>query len=392
MLLTMHKHTFLGLHLLPFLLFQLLQHISPTHANCAFPAIFNFGDSNSDTGGLVGAFGPQPPPNGITFFHKPAGRFCDGRLVIDFIAQQLNLPYLDAYLQPVGSNFRRGANFATAGSTIRPQNTTLSQSGFSPFSLDVQVNQFIEFKQRTLRYHIQDLFHLLLPESGYFEKALYVLDIGQNDLTSGYFLGLTIKQVRDYIPEILVEFSDHVKTLYQQGAKNFLIIGTGPVGCLPYILTRLPYKLSQLDSHGCAVPYNNVAKFYNKKLAATVGKLRNELTNATLVLADGYHLKYNLYTNAHKDGFRFTLKACCGFGGGPYNYNRTVSCGTTPVVGGTQLSYNLCQDPSVYVNWDGVHYTEAANHLIADGIFSGNFSVPSFPAGHLCAVYAAPPR
>jgi hypothetical protein len=53
--------------------------------DCHFPAIFNFGDSNSDTGGLSSLFGAAPPPNGRTFFGMPAGRYCDGRLVIDFI-------------------------------------------------------------------------------------------------------------------------------------------------------------------------------------------------------------------------------------------------------------------------------------------------------------------
>lgn len=52
---------------------------------CEFPAIFNFGDSNSDTGAISAAFYPRPPPNGVTFFRDPAGRVCDGRLVIDFI-------------------------------------------------------------------------------------------------------------------------------------------------------------------------------------------------------------------------------------------------------------------------------------------------------------------
>jgi hypothetical protein len=57
---------------------------------------------------------------------------------------------LNAYLDAVGSNFSHGANFATAGSTIRPQNTTLHQTGgFSPFSLDVQFTQFNDFKRRT---------------------------------------------------------------------------------------------------------------------------------------------------------------------------------------------------------------------------------------------------
>lgn len=65
-------------------------------------------------------------------------------------AEKLGLPYLNAYLDAVGSNFSHGANFATAGSTIRPQNTTLHQTGgFSPFSLDVQFTQFNDFQRRT---------------------------------------------------------------------------------------------------------------------------------------------------------------------------------------------------------------------------------------------------
>lgn len=65
-------------------------------------------------------------------------------------AENLDLPYLNAFLDAVGSNFSHGANFATAGSTIRPQNTTLHQvGGFSPFSLNVQFYQFNDFHRRT---------------------------------------------------------------------------------------------------------------------------------------------------------------------------------------------------------------------------------------------------
>lgn len=68
---------------------------------------------------------------------------------MSFTAESLGLLYLSAYLNSVGSNFSHGANFATAGSTIRPQNTTLQRSGFSPISLDVQYNEFYEFRNRT---------------------------------------------------------------------------------------------------------------------------------------------------------------------------------------------------------------------------------------------------
>lgn len=64
-------------------------------------------------------------------------------------AQGLGLPFLNAYLDSVATNFSHGANFATAGSTIQRQNTTLFQTGYSPFSLDVQSWQYAQFKSRS---------------------------------------------------------------------------------------------------------------------------------------------------------------------------------------------------------------------------------------------------
>lgn len=64
-------------------------------------------------------------------------------------AEKLNLPYLSAYLNSLGTNYRHGANFATGGSTIRRQNETIFEYGISPFSLDMQIVQYDQFKQRT---------------------------------------------------------------------------------------------------------------------------------------------------------------------------------------------------------------------------------------------------
>lgn len=55
-----------------------------------YPAVFNFGDSNSDTGELVAALGDiLDLPNGQTYFKTPSGRFCNGRLIIDFLSNAL---------------------------------------------------------------------------------------------------------------------------------------------------------------------------------------------------------------------------------------------------------------------------------------------------------------
>ena len=63
-------------------------------------------------------------------------------------AKELKLPYLSAYLDSLGTNFRHGANFATGGSSIRP-------GGYSPFHLGIQISQFIQFKSRTTALYNQ---------------------------------------------------------------------------------------------------------------------------------------------------------------------------------------------------------------------------------------------
>ena len=53
--------------------------------------LFNFGDSNSDTGGVAAAGGINiQPPEGRNYFGHPTGRLSDGRVIIDFICELPN--------------------------------------------------------------------------------------------------------------------------------------------------------------------------------------------------------------------------------------------------------------------------------------------------------------
>ncbi|WOL03242.1 hypothetical protein Cni_G11962 [Canna indica] len=126
------------------LLLQILLSAPPVEPACARrPVIFNFGASNSDTGGLAAGLGYIfPQQEGRAFFHHSSGRLCDGRLVIDFLCESLNTSYLRPYMEPLGSDFSNGANFAVAGSKTRPSDM--------PFALAVQVRQFHRFKMRSL--------------------------------------------------------------------------------------------------------------------------------------------------------------------------------------------------------------------------------------------------
>lgn len=57
------------------------------YSKCDFEAIFNFGDSNTDTSGFYAAFPAQSGPFGMTYFKRPAGRASDGRLIVDFLGE-----------------------------------------------------------------------------------------------------------------------------------------------------------------------------------------------------------------------------------------------------------------------------------------------------------------
>ncbi|KAH7670818.1 GDSL lipase/esterase protein [Dioscorea alata] len=349
---------------------------------CDFPAIFALGDSNSDTGGFSAAFGPLGSPYGDTFFHMPSGRFSDGRLIIDFIAENLGLPYLSSYLDSLGANFSHGANFATSLSTIIPQNITLAQGGYSPFSLDIQAMQFSQFQSRS-QFILRKggMLKSLMPMKDYFSRALYIIDIGQNDLTALYFSNSSAEQ---YIHDAMKAFSKTIKSLYKNGGRYFWIHNTGPLGCLPYVLRQVPGD-QKLDSVGCAVVFNELAKKFNRMLNETVAQLQKQFPVAAFTYVDIYSAKYLLISHATKFGFRKPLMACCGHGGGAYNYDPKARCGTSVNVHGNEvLIGKSCMDSSKRVSWDGAHFTEAANKWVFDQIVNGHFSYPSNSLNMAC--------
>ncbi|KAK2647798.1 hypothetical protein Ddye_015287 [Dipteronia dyeriana] len=331
---------------------------------CEFPALYNFGDSNSDTGGESAAMTQRLLPNGETFFGHPSGRFSDGRLIIDFIAEDLKLRYLSAYLDSIGTSFRQGANFATAGSSIR-------SPGYSPFHLAIQISQFVQFKSRTMAlYHkltpIRKTrpFRSVLPRPEDFSRALYTFDIGQNDLAYG-FNHSKEDQVRASIPHILDKFSQAVQRLYKEGARFFWIHNTGPLGCLPNIIIGRQSKPSDLDQNRCVKTHNEVAREFNKQLKNRImSQLRVQLPVAAFTYVDVYAVKYALISNAKNQGFVDPMNFCCGscYGNGKVD----------------------CDHPSMHISWDSIHYSEAANFWVARHILNGSFSDPPLPIHKAC--------
>ncbi|MQL75154.1 hypothetical protein Taro_007525 [Colocasia esculenta] len=371
----------------------------PGATKCDFRAVFNFGDSNSETGGFWAAFPAQSGPFGMTYFGRPAGRASDGRAVIDFLAQAIGIPFLSPYLQSIGSNYKHGANYATAASTVLLPNTSVFVSGISPFSLAIQLNQMKQFKVRALELSPKGY----LPSKDVFGKSLYTLDIGQNDFTSN-LAAIGIEGVKQYLPQVAATISWTIKDLYAMGGRTFLVMNLAPVGCFPAFLTELPHDSSDLDEHGCMVSYNKAVADYNDMLRETLRQTGSALADAAVVYVDTHAVKLDLVRNPadhgntcprmhsapsptrrrERPGFLYATRACCGHGGGPYNFDPRVFCGNSKVVDGANVTATACDDPQNYVSWDGIHATEAANKLVAWAILNGSYSEPRFPLSKFC--------
>ncbi|XP_047152491.1 GDSL esterase/lipase At1g54790-like isoform X2 [Vigna umbellata] len=345
-------------------------------AEFKYPAVFNFGDSNSDTGDLAAGLGFQvAPPNGQDYFKIPSGRFCDGRLMVDFLMDAMDLPFLNAYLDSLGlPNFRKGCNFAAAAATILPA----TSSSLCPFSFGVQVSQFLRFKARALELIAKGRkFDKYVPDENIFEKGLYMFDIGQNDL-AGAFYSKTLDQILASIPTILLELEKGIKNLYDQGARYFWIHNTGPLGCLPQNIAKFGTDASKLDELGCVGSHNQAAKIFNLQLHALCTKLQGQYPDSNVTYVDIFSIKSNLISNFSRYGFEQPIMACCGFGGPPLNYDSRVSCGETKTFNGTTITAQACNDSSEYISWDGIHYTETANQYVASQILTGKYSDPPF--------------
>ncbi|MED6111290.1 hypothetical protein PIB30_051144 [Stylosanthes scabra] len=360
--------------------------IGSSDSLCEFEGIFNFGDSNTDTGGFNAAFPAQVSPFGMTFFKKPVGRSSDGRLILDFLAQGLGLPYLSPYLQSIGSDYRHGANFASSASTVLEPTASLDVGGISPFHLAIQLRQLQHFKAIVSEFYEQaqgtnnnkNDAYSYLPSPDIFSKSIYTFYIGQNDFTSKVS-AYGIPSLRESLPQIVSQIDATIREIYAEGGRTFLVFNLGPVGCYPGFLVELPHDPSDVDEFGCIVSYNDIVDDYNNLLRETLTATRENLVGATLIYVDVHSALLQLFRDPTSHGLKHNTRACCGHGGGDYNFEPKIMCGN--------MAASACDDPENYVSWDGIHFTEAANKIVARAILDGSISHPHFPLQQHCDLH-----
>ncbi|KAF9598467.1 hypothetical protein IFM89_027901 [Coptis chinensis] len=339
---------------------------SPGVSEC-YKTIFSFGDSLADTGNFVyyqdDKHRYDKLPYGETYFGRPTGRCSDGRLVIDFIAQGLGLSFMPPYLGHKNQDFGQGVNFAVAGATaldgafFEVKNVRIS----SNYSLGIQLEWFKQLLPSlcSSASSCQDLLR---------NSLFLVGEIGGNDYNYPFFQKKSVQEIRTFVPKVIKAISSAITILINEGAVTLLVPGNFPIGCSASYLTifKSQNKNDYDPSTGCLNWLNEFSQFHNHLLQNKLNRLREKYPHATIIYADYYTvaMKMFLFPNQIQWG---ALKACCG-GGGPYNYNLTAKCGYD--------GSSACDNPSTYVNWDGVHLTETAYKWIATGILDGSFTNP----------------
>ncbi|CAL4920079.1 unnamed protein product [Urochloa decumbens] len=325
----------------------------------AFRRVYAFGDSFTDTGNTRSTTGPysfgyvSSPPYGATFFHRSTNRYSDGRLVVDFLAEELRLPsYLPPYLSAASDGV--GVNFAVAGATA------IEHDFFARNNLSIDITPQSIMTQLAW---FDDHLHLKAGSSKeeVADALFWVGEIGANDYAYTVIARDTIppKLVRNMAVQRVTTF---VQGLLERGAKYVVVQGLPLTGCLPLAMTLA--RADDRDNVSCVASVNRQSYAHNRRLLAGLHELRRRHPAAVVAYADYYAAHLAVMRSPAAHGFTEPFRTCCGSGGGAYNFDLFATCGSPEV-------NTSCAQPARYVNWDGVHMTEAMYKVVAGMFFKG---------------------
>ncbi|GAB4841939.1 hypothetical protein Ancab_011896 [Ancistrocladus abbreviatus] len=336
------------------LLFPITISIAEAAAN--IPAnhvpLFIFGDSLYDVG--MNSYFKKGTlsknwPYGETFFKQPTGRYSNGRLIPDFIAEYANLPYLPPYLQPGLNNFTNGVNFAAAAACV------LVDARPGTINLKMQINYFEEMVGK-LKTQFGDA-----EANKLLSKAVYLFSIGGNDYVTLVSKNLNKPALspsykNQYITMVLGNLTAHITTLYNYGGRKFAFQNVGPLGCMPSIKAMYSGNVGN-----CVKEPQTLAKTHNLAFLGVAKNLETKLPGFKYSVFDYYSSAADRVIYDTRYGFNESKTACCGSGA----YDGAFTCGSPTV------KFQVCSNPSDYVWFDAAHPTEKANQQYAQLFWNG---------------------
>ncbi|KAL8524163.1 hypothetical protein ACS0TY_013940 [Phlomoides rotata] len=312
-----------------------------------FPAVVVFGDSLVDTGNnnyLKTIAKSNYPPYGQDFMGgKPTGRFSNGKVPPDLMAEELGIkqllpPYLDPSLQD--EDLLTGVNFASGGSGYDP----LTSQVPAVLSLSEQLNLFKDYIKKVKIIAGEERASQIVRE------ALIAVATGANDITNTYYLtGLRSSHydVPSYVKFLVGYASSFVQDLYKLGARRILVLGLPALGCLPSQRTLR----GGVERH-CVEEFNEAAQLFNEKLKHELGSINVQSPEAVIAYGDVYNLPLDIFLNPVKYGFKIGDRGCCGTG--------TIEVAF--------ICKYACSDVSDFVFWDSFHPAERTYRLLVHAV------------------------
>ncbi|XP_038897092.1 GDSL lipase-like [Benincasa hispida] len=321
-------------------------------------AFFIFGDSFFDPGNnnfinTTEDFRANFTPYGESFFKCPTGRFSDGRLIPDFIAEYANLPLIPAYLDPRNKLYIHGVNFASGGGGALVE----THRGFA-IDIETQLRYFKKV-ERSMRKKLGDsrAYNLFL-------NSVYMFSIGGNDYIVPFEGSPVLEKYTEteYVNMVIGNTTAVLEEIYKKGGRKFAFAAVPPLGCLPHI------RLMKKGGHGsCWDEASALTRLHNKLLPIALQKLADKLQGFKYTVADTYTLLQNRIDNPSKYGFKEGKKACCGSG----ELRGIYSCGGMR----GQKEFELCENPNEYLFFDSYHPNEKAYEQFAKLMWSGDAQV-----------------
>ncbi|XP_061361893.1 GDSL esterase/lipase 5-like [Gastrolobium bilobum] len=335
-------------------------------------ALFIFGDSLFDTGNndYINAttfLQANYPPYGETFFNYPTGRFSDGRIIPDFIAEYAKLPLIPPYLHPgYHDEHIYGVNFASAGAGALVE----TNQGLV-IDLTTQANHFTEVSKQ-IRQKLGDV-----EAKQLLSRAVYLFSIGGNDYGTHFITNSNSAVVLPYPQQQFVDFvigniTAVIKGIYNDGGRKFGFVNVGPLNCFP-LLRRLVNgtTISACQEEAASA----LARLHNNAFPKMLQKLEKQLEGFRYSITDFYNALIEVMTNSSNYGFIEGNEACCGGGA----YRGDYSCGGKRGI----EEYELCNNVNEYVFFDSLHPTERAAEHFAKIMWNGNRDVEPYNLKHL---------
>ncbi|KAL2522987.1 GDSL esterase/lipase 7 [Forsythia ovata] len=148
----------------------------------AAPALYVFGDSLFDSGNnnlLPTLAKADFRPYGVNFDRGATGRFTDGKIIPDLIAEFLGLPFSPPYLSIRGSPKLTGLNFASASCGILPETGNY-------LGKCLNFAEQIDLFNHTIELELPKHYKTSSEVSNYLSKSVFVITIGSNDYVNNY--------------------------------------------------------------------------------------------------------------------------------------------------------------------------------------------------------------